>query len=135
MSKKIKFSSIINQNGEINKIEFESKLLLNNDKYESSSLKSYLDNFDIYEFIEPQNNVMNRIEISEDAINIFSGSSTINLKLGREIKINYNTQSGIVILTSYMNKLERNDNKVYFEYSLANKNEKIGEYSITLDIF
>lgn len=120
---KIIFTSEIMQNGDKNKISFKSPLM-----------QSKYDEFDVYEFKEPSNNIMNRIEISKTTINIFAGSSTISMVLNEKLPIEYNTPSGSIILNSFLKKKNVIDNKIIFEYTLSEKEKLIGEYKITLEV-
>ncbi|MCR8613030.1 MAG: DUF1934 family protein [Mycoplasma sp.] len=106
-----------------NKISFSSKLN-----------QSLFGEFIVYEFTEPSNNVMNRIEYTDKDVNIFAGPSTINLSLKKRVGIEYNTPHGVLILHSYLEKLDKLENGVYFEYTLSNNDEEIGKYKITLEV-
>ena len=120
----INFKSKIDNNGVKNEIKFSSKVEIS--KYQV---------FDVFEFKEPSKNEMNRIEISDNKINIISGPSTIELELGNKIEIVYQIQNtGQINLHTMLHKLERDNNKVFFEYSLINENKIIGNYQIFLEL-
>ena len=120
---KIIFTSKIKQNGNENKISFKAKLI-----------KSKYKDFDAYEFQEPSNNIMNRIEISKDKINIFAGQSTISMILNKKLPIEYCTPNGNIILNSFSKEKKNIDNKIIFKYTLSQKEKLIGEYEITLEV-
>ncbi|UVD81866.1 DUF1934 family protein [Mycoplasma iguanae] len=121
---KIKFSSLIKQEDNENKIEFEAPLK-----------KEQWEEYDVYEFLEPQNNVMNRIEISDDKVNIFAGPASIFLELQNEVDIQFQTPQGIIIMKSFLEQLDKTQNSIKFNYSLKTKNnELIGHYKIHLEI-
>ena len=119
----IKFHSEIEQGGQNNVIEFKSTVNVTKDG-----------DFDVYEFKEPQQGIMNRIEVSKDTINIYAGSSTINLELNKVIKIEYATPSGTIYLSSLLLNLKKSKDKVNFEYSLSSGDSELGRYNLTLTI-
>ncbi len=121
---KILFKSNINHNGTKDEISFESEVQVGE-----------FNNFITYEFKEPQNNMMNRIEVSDSKVNIFAGPSSINLELNKKIEIKYQTPHGELFLDSFMTKLNnKNKNNVEFEYSLSKGDEVLGNYKILLQI-
>ncbi|BBU47638.1 hypothetical protein [Mycoplasmopsis felis] len=124
---KIKFHSLINQNDNENIIEFES---------ESEYSKEY--GYEVFSFYEPSNNVRNRIEISNDNINIYAGSTTVFLEYQKEVdfdlEIENNNRISSLQLTSHWFKKEFTNNSYLFKYSLSNDNSIIGEYEITLTV-
>lgn len=121
---KIKFISHIDQMGTKNEIAFTSEVTI-----------SQWNEFQVYEFLEPKNNVMNRIEVSSNAINIFAGTASIQLVLHQEIKTEYQVPSGTVFFKARLNKLEREENEINFSYQLnAINGDLIGEYDIKLII-
>ncbi|CAM9108839.1 DUF1934 domain-containing protein [Mycoplasma marinum] len=123
MSKKIKFTSNISQAGETQQISFDAAVTI--DTYQE---------FTTYEFKEPNMNVMNKIEVSETAVNIFAGPSSINLELNKTVAIQYQTPHGILLLNSHMSALTINEDNVKIQYSLANQEDIVGNYEIILEI-
>ncbi len=124
MSKKINFISNIDHNGDKQEISFQSAVEVT--KYEGLTS---------YEFKEPNMNVMNRIEVSETQVNIFAGSSSINLELNKSINIEYQTPNGTLLLDSFLEKMDcSNLDDVKFQYTLSQKDEIVGRYNINLKI-
>ncbi|MBN4083450.1 hypothetical protein JXZ92_01270 [Mycoplasma sp. CSL10137] len=120
---KLKFLSLINQNGESNKIQFEVECKLNvNGKFTS------------FEFIDPQSKEKNLIEISEDEINIFSSSASIFLKYNQKIKFDYEIENQILPLSSKWTNKDFSKNKYNFTYSLSSSDFEIGTYQISIEI-
>ncbi|MBX4209705.2 MAG: DUF1934 family protein [Mollicutes bacterium PWAP] len=124
---KIEFKSKIKQNGKDNLVKFDSEVQISKWK-----------KFKVYEFLEPVQKIQNRIEISENKVNIFSGPATINLELNKEIIIEYTTEVGFLFMSAYMNKLE---NKVEgeitihkFMYTLTQGETEVGSYELYLKI-
>lgn len=119
----ITFTSIIKGQGDVdNKIQFTSELF--KDQYEE---------FEVFEFMEPQNNVMNRIEVSDTALNIFAGPTTLNLELNKEIQNVFETGQGPFILNANLLKLVRENQLTKLEYTLKSGSSLIGSYEITLE--
>ncbi|MCU4706502.1 hypothetical protein [Mycoplasma sp. CSL7503-lung] len=120
---KLKFLSLINQNGESNKIQFEVECKLNvNGKFTS------------LEFLDPQSKEKNLIEISEEEINIFSSSASIFLKYNQKINFDYEIENQILPLSSIWTNKEFLKNKYNFTYSLSSSDFKIGTYQISIEI-
>ena len=119
----ITFTSLIKQGGEDNKIEFTSAVTV-----------TEADGFKIYEFKDPSNGVFNRIEVSDKAVNIFAGSSTINLELNKRVDNRFETPVGIQILTSNMTKLESESGREELLYTLEMNGQMVGSYNIILMI-
>lgn len=120
----ITFTSIIKgQNDEDNRIQFTSELTM--DKYNE---------FDVFEFLEPQNNIMNRIEVSDNALNIFAGPTTLNLELNQDIENVFETGQGPFILVANLSKLDKKENNVFLEYTLKSGKTLIGSYEISLEV-
>lgn len=90
--------------------------------------------FVVYEFVEPSNQELNRIEVSQDAVNIIAGPNTINLELEKDIDVLYKTNVGEIIFTSRLNKLKMQEDEVEFNYSLSDHGNEIGNYTIKLNI-
>lgn len=116
-------SEIKNETGKIEKIQFVAPV---NTRIENSMR--------VFEFEEPQNKVMNWIEIGENNVNIISGPSTINLVLDTDIHIEYQTPAGAIHFTSKMSELKHSEDKVAFKYSLSQGQKTFGEFKITLEI-
>lgn len=111
---KIKFKSTGSKDGENNVIEFDA--LVSIDKYEQ---------FDTYEFLEPSQNIMNRIEVSQNEVNIIAGMNTIQLTLNEKVPNLYATDYGNIDLVFYMKKLERSENFYTFEYDMLDANANL----------
>ncbi len=121
----IEFKSKIKQNEENNLIEFKAPVNIYN-----------RDKFAIFEFADPQSKIMNMIEISDDEINIFAGSMTINLQLNKKVTIEYIAPQGAVYFVSWLEKITKQKEEINFLYTLSNQNDVVlGEYDITLKIF
>lgn len=120
---KIRFRSEIKNGEELNEIDFTSSVEI-----------SKMNDFIVYEFLEPQNNIMNRIEVSSNIVNIFAGPSTIVLSLNELIQNDYYTEAGVVMFDSKMNKLEISDNLIEFNYELGQINNLFGKFKIKLEI-
>lgn len=117
-------STITHQESEPNIIEFTSPVEIS--KQDNS--------FNVYEFIEPQNKIMNRIEVSENVVNIFAGTSTIILSLGEPIKNEYETPEGNILFDAELHKLENNDHTILMEYTLSQLNKSFGNFKIELKL-
>lgn len=120
-------------------ITFTSEINNGTDKTEKIQFTAPLNtrienNMRVFEFEEPQNKVMNWIEIGENNVNIISGPTTINLVLDTDIHIEYPTPAGTIHFTSKMSELEQSDDKVTFKYSLSQGQKVFGEFKITLEI-
>ncbi len=119
----ITFTSNIKNDEKKNKIEFTAPVTI-------SKMGSYT----VYEFIEPQNNISNRIEVSENSVNIFAGPSTIMLSLDKKVKNDYNSVAGQIVFDSEMKELTSNNKEINFEYFLSQGNKIFGEFKIKLTI-
>lgn len=111
-----------------NNIEFTSKVVI-----------SKWDQYDVYEFIEPQTNTMNRIEVSDTGVNIMTGINTMNLLLGQDVQQEYlGDPEGInkISFVSHLLNIDNsNQNSILFEYTLKDMGGNlIGNYNIALDI-
>lgn len=121
---KITFKSTIkNQDADPKIIEFTAPVEI-----------SKMDNFKVYEFLEPQNNIMNRIEVSDKVVNIFAGPSTIVLSLGELIANDYYTEGGTVMFDSELHNLEVSEDYINMEYELGQLNNPFGLFQIELKI-
>ncbi len=118
------FKSIYGINEDKNEIQFVAKL------------KKSIDNdMSILEFIEPSNNVQNRIEYNNDKVSIYAGRTTIDLELNKEIKNNFITEHGTIIIISILKNLIVTDNLVEIKYWLNDKKGNlINEFEISLTI-
>ncbi len=119
----IKFTSNIRQNGEKFKIAFESKVEI-----------STYEQFKVYEFTDPKTNALNRVEVSDNEVNIFIGNSSMNLVLNETVSTVYNTPQGKLVLQAFLSKLEKSDKKIEFTYTLKSNGAKLGKYRLTLEI-
>lgn len=118
-------------------ITFTSEIKGQIDKIEKIEFTSPVDtrienNMRVFEFREPQNNIMNWIEVGSNVVNIITGPTTINLMLETDILVEYQTQSGTIHFTSHMKSLTQSEDIVNFVYTLSQGANQIGEYSITL---
>lgn len=106
----ITFKSSYGQNENIQEIEFVSQLKKSVDK-----------NMNVLEFIEPSNNIQNRIEYNETRVTIYAGQTTIDLEQDKEVKNNFVTEHGTIIIISLLKKLVVSDNNVSLEYILNDR--------------
>lgn len=122
---KITFKSTILNNGseEPKVIEFTAPVEISEEN-----------GFKVYEFEEPQNKVMNRIEVKDTIVNIFAGPSTIVLSLNELVQNDYYTEAGSVLFDSELKKLSIEENKVLMEYELGQLNNPFGKFKIELFI-
>ncbi len=116
-------SEIMNQEGKTEKIQFTSQVSIREEK-----------EMRVFEFEEPQNKVMNWIEIGTNNINIISGPNTINLMLDTDINIEFASPAGAIYFTSNMSRMESSDKWVQFQYSLSQGQKEFGKFTITLEI-
>ncbi len=124
MAKSIKFTSLINHDGDQSKIAFKAPVTIGEYK-----------EFKTFEFIEPQNKIANKIEVSNNKVNIFAGVATIELETDKTISIKYQTPTGIILLDTHMSKLNiKDENNISFKYSLSSNGAVVGNYEITLEI-
>ena len=119
----IQFISNIKQGENDNKIDFTA--LVNISSYEGLVA---------YEFKDPSTDVLNRIEVSEEAINIFIAQNTINIKLNKMCNVNYDTPQGMIVFQSFGKKFEIKKDNIKFEYNLEQNGNTLGEYFIELKI-
>lgn len=120
----INFKSIIFQNEEEKTIEFTTQVKESNDF-----------GFNVLEFKEPQSGIMNRIEISDRYINIFAGTSTLNLELETPVTVRYQLSGQIINMVTTMTSLEISDTIKEFKYNIKTASgDLIGEYHLTLTI-
>lgn len=109
----IKFKSTYGKtNDDLDVIEFTSQLK-----------KSMDESMMVLEFIEPSNNIQNRIECNGKKASIYAGPTTIDLELNKSIKNNFVTEHGTLIIISFMNEIIISDNLIKINYSL---NDEIG---------
>lgn len=120
-------------------ITFTSEIKNGTDKVEKIQFTAPVstrieNNMRVFEFEEPQNKVMNWIEVGDNNVNIISGPSTINLLLDTDIHIEYPTPAGTIHFTSNMKELQQSDQKISFIYHLSQGQKVFGEFKITLEI-
>lgn len=120
---KLNFKSTITQNENEKIIDFTSHVKISKDN-----------EFKVFEFEDPQSKLMNRIEISDRDVNIFSGPASINLSLDEDVKINYTTPQGDLLLVSNMSHLIDSEHHIEFKYTLKHNDSEIGLYFIELKI-
>ena len=119
----ITFKSTTKGQGESNPIEFTAPVVV-----------SQLEDLVVYEFAEPSNNVMNRIEFNDKYVNIFAGPSTINLQLGEKIYNEYVTPQGSIAFDADLLKVETKNNKTNITYELSQVNNPFGKFHIELTL-
>lgn len=120
------------------KIKFKSlnKLTPDKNRFEFTSFVEIgeWDNFKTYEFIEPSNKVMNRIEVSDNKVNIIAGPSYLNLVLNEDVENQYQTDYGLINLVVNMSYLEIKKDNINFAYKLYDiENVVIGDFVIELE--
>ena len=93
-----------------------------------------MNEYDVYEFLEPQNKVMNRIEVSAKRINIFAGPSTVILVLNELIQNDYQTSQGTIMFDSEMKQLSIEKESIDFNYTLGQLNNPFGNFTINLKL-
>ncbi|UUD36011.1 DUF1934 family protein [Mycoplasmopsis citelli] len=132
---KIKFKSTVFQNDNQKEIEFTAPLELTKEG-----------EFEVFSFNEPSKNVANRIEISNERINIFAGPTTLYIVLDpNQSALNVfelMTPEGVgreMDLYTQIIKHEFDFGKEYFfEYELFSKNQNqrdiIGNFKIKMTI-
>lgn len=130
---KINFKSTILQNGETKEFDFTAPVDI--DRYED---------MDTFSFIEPTQNVANRIEISHKKINIFAGPTTLFIEKDKNLASPFilNTPDGKVMEVNFYTRLLNLEidplNKYKFEYILYRLNDYqedvIGNFKIELTI-
>ncbi|MCK5867443.1 MAG: DUF1934 family protein [Mycoplasmataceae bacterium] len=116
-------STIKRENEEDTIIEFEAPVEI-----------TKMNEYNVYEFLEPQNKIMNRIEVSEKRVNIFAGPSTVILVLNELIQNDYYTQEGTIMFDSEMKELKIEKETIDFSYTLGQLNNPFGEFNINLKI-
>ena len=120
----LKFKSKISNPGQEDQdIEFKAKVEVSD--YEQ---------FKAFEFIEPSQGVMNRIEVSDNAVNIFAGPSTINLVLGQTVINEYHTPQGAIYFQSKLISLVSDPVRYTFMYKLSQADSLFGTFEIELTL-
>ena len=120
----LKFKSKISNPGQEDQdIEFKAKVEVSD--YEQ---------FKAFEFIEPSQGVMNRIEVSDNAVNIFAGPSTINLVLGQTVVNEYQTPQGAIYFQSKLISLVSDPVRYTFMYELSQADSLFGTFEIELTL-
>lgn len=106
----------------------------NNVEFSALATVSNYEDFIVYEFVEPSEKIMNRIEISENKVNIMTGPNTLQMELANKIQNEYFIQdNNKIYFDVLLHKIKKSKNKIFFKYSLINnENRTIGEYEITL---
>ncbi|QGZ97307.1 hypothetical protein GE118_00630 [Mycoplasma sp. NEAQ87857] len=133
------------------KINFKSTILAQNTdepnviQFTAEVEKTSNEEYQVYDFREPSENIRNRIEISHDQkrINIFAGTVYVELLWQQEAHFTLSVtgpenQLIEMPITSVWNKKEFSENKYSFEYELFAPNGleqmKLGDYHIVLTI-
>ncbi|MGL5617460.1 MAG: hypothetical protein ACRCWU_00160 [Metamycoplasmataceae bacterium] len=120
----ISFKSIYGQNENKQEIKFISNLE-----------KSIENDMNILEFLEPSNNIQNRIEYNYEKVVIYAGPTTIHLEKDKMIKNNFITEHGTIIIISHLKDILVKENNISFKYSLIdNKDNLINDFHIELII-
>lgn len=117
------YSTIIQKDTEPQKIQFTS-----------DAKKSKYKEFDVLEFKDPKDNIQNRIEYNDTQVTIFTGPSTLALKLKEDLEINYEMAGGVVTFISNMQELKTSDDKLEFKYTLSHNGKILGNYHIEIEI-
>lgn len=102
----------------------------------TAKLEKYIDgDINILEFVEPSNNIQNRIEYNDEKITIYAGPTTIDMELNTKVKNNFVTEHGTIIIVSILQNLTINENLIEFNYILNDQNENlINNFEIKLII-
>ncbi len=120
----ITFKSSYGKDENKQNIEFVSKLTKSIDK-----------DMNILEFLEPSNNIQNRIEYNESRVTIYAGPTTIDLEKDVALKNNFVTEHGTIIIVSILKKLIIKDNEVIMNYLLNDQEGNlINNFEINLII-
>jgi PKD repeat protein len=118
----ITFKSSYGQKEEKQEIEFTSKLT-----------KSVDNGMNVLEFIEPSNNIQNRIEYNDSKVTIYAGPTTIDLEINKKIKNNFVTEHGTIIIISLLQELIIENEDVKLKYILTDeKDNLINNFEINL---
>ncbi|WP_027120785.1 DUF1934 family protein [Mycoplasmopsis lipofaciens] len=127
---KIKFKSIQHQNDEKNTIEFEA-----NAHYEKFLDNLTNINYHVYQFREPSQNIMNRIEINEKQVNIMAGDTTLNIPFGIKAANSFIKVNGQeFIIYTEMHNISIEKIKKEFSYSLySSSHELIGKFELSIE--
>lgn len=91
----------------------------------------------IYDEIEKQNIVKTNIIISDGVVSIRrNGNTTMSTQysLNKKIEGIYKNQFITMTITTETKKLEINEHSLYINYNLYNNEEKLGNYSLTIEI-
>ncbi|MGL4251927.1 MAG: hypothetical protein ACRDCJ_01080 [Metamycoplasmataceae bacterium] len=120
-------------------ITFRSMYGQEDDKQEikfTSNLERTIENdMNVLEFLEPSNNIQNRIEYNHEKIIIYAGPTTIHLEKDRKIKNNFVTEHGTIIIISHLKDISVEENNISFKYSLIDHNNNlINDFHIDLII-
>lgn len=120
----ITFTSLINHNGEDNKIEFTAPVKI-----------GQRDSFTTYEFKEPSVGEMNLIEVKDDYVVIFAGLNTLEFSLGEVIKNQYMVPNmPVIFIETQLHDVEIKENEVKINYTMSSNGNQLGDYKITLKI-
>ncbi|UUM19944.1 MULTISPECIES: DUF1934 family protein [unclassified Mycoplasma] len=132
---KIKFKSIVFQNNNEKEIEFSAPVELTKEG-----------EFQVLSFYEPSNNIANRIEISNQRINIFAGPTTLYIILDpNQSALNVfelQTPEGIGREMDFYTQIIKHEfdygKQYFFEYELfqkqSDKKEVFGNFKIYLTL-
>lgn len=110
----ITFKSLYGQDDNIQEIKFVSSLD-----------KSIENDINVLEFLEPSNNIKNRIEYNDEKVTIYAGPTTIHLEKDKMIKNNFVTEHGTVIIISFLKNIIIEENLISFEYTLNDSNNNL----------
>lgn len=105
-------------------------------KFMTKLSKSEENGFVILEFVEPSKKVQNRIEYNQSIIRIIAGPTYLELELNQKIKNNFQTEQGLIILTTFLKEFQNeNDKKISFSYDILNINNiLVNSFKISLEI-
>lgn len=120
----ITFKSIYGQSDNIQEIKFVA------------TLEKFMDNgMHVLEFLEPSNNIQNRIEYNDEKVIIYAGPTTIHLEKNKKIKNDFVTEHGKIIIVSFLENVILNGNEISFEYHLSDhEGNLINNFKIELII-
>ncbi|TDV24131.1 uncharacterized protein DUF1934 [Mycoplasmopsis mustelae] len=125
---KINFKSTIKQNNDERVVDFDADLEYTNE-----------DGYQVFTFSEPSEGIRNRIEVSDNEINIYAGSTSVYLKYNQvynfDLDIDHHQwKNQIINLDSHWFLKDFQENSYSFTYTLSRNGTLLGEYAITLTI-
>ncbi|MGL6125146.1 MAG: hypothetical protein ACRC1F_01500 [Metamycoplasmataceae bacterium] len=110
----ITFKSVYGNGDDIQEVKFVANLE-----------RSKEGDINILEFLEPSNNVQNRIEYNDEKVIIYAGPTTIHLEKEKKIKNNFVTPHGTIIIISFLKNILIEDNLISFTYYLNDSDDNL----------